>query len=117
MPRAYIESTLSSKPVHRVWCLATILGSKLLSRSRGTAISTSPKSPLSFFWLAPLRRLLPLPSAQMMSQLAFQCPLDQRFRQLLQQAAFTNQVLRFLVVLQQLVYQLLLQFHVAPLSN
>lgn len=27
-PRAYIDYTLSSKPVHRVWCFATIFGSE-----------------------------------------------------------------------------------------
>ena len=57
IPRAYIEMILSSKPVQRVWPLATILGSNVALRSRGVSNSSSPKSPFRVFWLFPLREL------------------------------------------------------------
>ena len=59
MPRAYNDRILSSNPAKRVCPLATSLGSKLPCRSRGTSISTSPKSPFNCLLLTPLR-LLPL---------------------------------------------------------
>ncbi len=57
MPREYSEIILSSKPVQRVWCLGISCGSKRPSRSRGISIGSSPNSPLSVFWLLPLRAL------------------------------------------------------------
>jgi hypothetical protein len=56
IPRAYMDKILSSKPVKRLEPFGTILGSKLALRSRGTAMSISPKSPFSFFLLAPRHR-------------------------------------------------------------
>src|SRR4029077_18876040 len=44
IPRGYSEMILSSKPSRRVSPLATICGSKLPLRSRGTSISTDPSS-------------------------------------------------------------------------
>src|ERR1035438_9664981 len=57
MPRAYIDRILASNPAMRVWPLAMIRGSNVASRSRGVAISISPKSPFKVFLLFPLRRL------------------------------------------------------------
>jgi hypothetical protein len=50
---------MSSTPVSRRCLLATILGSKLESRSRGTVISTSPVSVSTVFARWPLRELPP----------------------------------------------------------
>ena len=44
MPRAYIETILSSKPGKRRWYLAISCGSKLAWRSRGTSSSILPVS-------------------------------------------------------------------------
>jgi len=59
MTRAYSEWILSSNPVQRVRCLATICGSKLPSRSRGMSMVSSPNSPLRVFLLLSMR-VLPL---------------------------------------------------------
>ena len=57
IPRAYIETILSSKPVNRVCPLATIFGSKVPLRSRGVSNSISPKSPFRVLLVPPLREL------------------------------------------------------------
>ncbi len=44
MPRAYIATILSSKPVNRRSCLPISCGSNLPCRSRGTSIVTSQES-------------------------------------------------------------------------
>ena len=56
MPRAYIAMILSSSPSIRVWPFAISFGSKLPSRSRGTAISNAPSSPFKVLRLTPFRR-------------------------------------------------------------
>jgi hypothetical protein len=48
---------LSSIPSIRVWPFFTSSGSKLPSRSRGTAIGTSPSCPSARLLEVPLRRL------------------------------------------------------------
>src|SRR4051794_21283249 len=62
MPRAYIETILSSKPGKRRWYLAISCGSKLACRSRGTASSILPVSVTTVLRPYPLR-LLPAPSS------------------------------------------------------
>jgi hypothetical protein len=56
-PFAEREMTMSSTPFSRLWRLATILGSKLESRSRGTEISTGPVSVITVLARWPLREL------------------------------------------------------------
>ena len=51
---------LSSIPSIRVWPFFTSSGSKLLSRSRGTATGISPSCPFSTLVEVPFRRLEPL---------------------------------------------------------
>jgi hypothetical protein len=58
MPRAYMATILSSKPVKRRSCLGIRTGSKLPSRSRGTSMRTAPSSVSTVLALAPLRWLL-----------------------------------------------------------
>jgi hypothetical protein len=57
MPRAYIATILSSKPVKRRSCLGIRIGSKPPSRSRGTSMRTAPVSVITVLPLAPLRSL------------------------------------------------------------
>lgn len=58
MPRAYMATILSSKPVKRRSCFGISSGAKLPSRSRGTSIRTGPSpvstvlAPLPLRWLA-----------------------------------------------------------------
>src|SRR5215217_6089502 len=59
MPRAYIETILSSKPGKRRWYLAMSCGSKLACRSRGTSSSILPVSVSTVFLPQPLRLLAP----------------------------------------------------------
>ena len=49
MPRAYIDTILSSKPGRRRRYLAISCGSKVASRSRGTEIGSLPLSVSSVF--------------------------------------------------------------------
>ena len=58
-PLADKEITMSSTPVSRRCRLATIFGSKLASRSRGTLISTGPVSVSTVLARWPLRELPP----------------------------------------------------------
>ena len=58
-PFADREITISSTPVSRRCLLATIFGSKLESRSRGTEISTGPASVITVLARWPLRELPP----------------------------------------------------------
>ena len=58
-PFADREITMSSTPVSRRCLLATIFGSKLESRSRGTEISTGPVSVITVLALRPLREFPP----------------------------------------------------------
>ena len=58
IPRAYIATILSSKPVNRRSCLGMIWGSKLPARSRGTSMRTGPSSVSTVLGLLPLRWLL-----------------------------------------------------------
>src|SRR5229473_1735702 len=58
-PFADREITMSSTPVSRRCLLATIFGSKLESRSRGTVMSTGPVSVITVLARWPLRELLP----------------------------------------------------------
>jgi len=44
MPRAYIDTILSSNPGKRRWYLAIDCGSKLACRSRGPSIASLPVS-------------------------------------------------------------------------
>jgi hypothetical protein len=59
-PFADREITMPSTPVSRRCLLATIFGSKLASRSRGTVISTGPASVSTVLARWPVRELLPL---------------------------------------------------------
>ncbi len=59
-PFAARETTVSSTPPRRFCRLATIFGSKLASRSRGTSISTEPTSVSTVLEQVPLREL-PVP--------------------------------------------------------
>jgi hypothetical protein len=59
-PFADREITMSSMPVSRRCLLATIFGSKLDSRSRGTDSSTGPASVSTVLPRCPLREFLPL---------------------------------------------------------
>src|SRR3954469_4638383 len=61
MPRAYIETILSSKPGKRRWYLAISCGSKVARRSRGTSRSILPVSVTPVLRPYPLR-LLPASS-------------------------------------------------------
>ena len=56
-PLAVNEMTIESTPSKRRWRLRTVCGSKLLSRSRGTSISTGPISVSTVFDRVPLREL------------------------------------------------------------
>jgi hypothetical protein len=58
-PFADREITMSSTPVSRCCLLATIFGSKLASRSRGTVMSTGPVSVITVLARCPLRELPP----------------------------------------------------------
>ena len=51
--------TMFPTPVSRRCLFATILGSKLESRSRGTEISTGPASVITVFARCPFRELPP----------------------------------------------------------
>ena len=91
--------TISSTPVSRRCLLATIFGSKLESRSRGTEISTGPVSVSTVLArravagiaaVAAFRVMLAI--AEMVVQLAFQGALDDHFGQLAQQPALTGQL-------------------------
>src|SRR6266536_152533 len=62
-PFADREITSSPAPVSRRCLLATIFGSKLDSRSRGTEISTGPVSVITVLARCPLRELLPFQPA------------------------------------------------------
>jgi hypothetical protein len=53
------EITMSSTPVSRRWRFLTICGSKVPSRSRGTASSTGPTSVSTVLPRIPLRELPP----------------------------------------------------------
>ncbi len=96
IPRAYRDRILSSNPVQRVWFFLTICGSNSPLRSRGVAISTSPKSPFSVLRVTPFR-LFPLLSpcrivlfvAQMLGHLALHSPFHHRFGELLQKRVNT----------------------------
>ena len=55
IPRAYNAMIRSLNPSSRVWPLRMIRGSKLPSRSRGTARSTAPTSVSTVFGVVPLR--------------------------------------------------------------
>src|SRR3954468_4571713 len=57
IPRAYIETILSSKPGKRRWYLAISCGSKVDRRSRGTSRSIWPVSVSTVFLPYPLRLL------------------------------------------------------------
>src|SRR4051794_10514131 len=57
MPRAYIETILSSKPGNRRWYLAICCGSKVDRRSRGTSRSILPVSVTTVLRPYPLRLL------------------------------------------------------------
>src|SRR3954449_9054100 len=57
MPRAYIETILSSKPGNRRWYLAISCGSKVDRRSRGTSRSILPVSVTTVLRPYPLRLL------------------------------------------------------------
>src|SRR4051812_34883980 len=57
MPRAYIETILSSKPGTRRWYLAISCGSKVDRRSRGTSRSILPVSVTTVLRPYPLRLL------------------------------------------------------------
>src|SRR4051795_7872290 len=57
IPRAYIETILSSKPGNRRWYLAISCGSKVDRRSRGTSRSIWPVSVSTVFLPYPLRLL------------------------------------------------------------
>src|SRR3954447_12748310 len=57
IPRAYIETILSSKPGKRRWYLAISCGSKVDRRSRGTSRSIRPVSVSTVFLPYPLRLL------------------------------------------------------------
>lgn len=59
IPRAYSAMIFSSNPAKRVCPLGIRRGSKVLCRSRGTAIVTAPSSPTSVLALVPLRQLPP----------------------------------------------------------
>src|ERR1039457_7129420 len=97
-PFADREITMSSTPVSRRCLLATILGSKLESRSRGTVISTGPA--LGDHRLRPVAvpgipavtagRVV-LAVAEGGIPLAFQRALDHHLRQLPQRPALTGQ--------------------------
>jgi hypothetical protein len=56
-PRAYNDKTISSMLDNRRCRLATITGSKLPSRSRGTSTATSPESVNTVLARFPLREL------------------------------------------------------------
>ena len=58
MPRAYMATILSSKPVKRRSCLGMSSGSKLPSRSRGTSMRSGPSSVSTVLPLVPLRWLV-----------------------------------------------------------
>src|ERR1700694_4921992 len=118
MPRAYSEMILSSKPSRRVSPLATICGSKLPLRSRGTSISTDPSSVSTVLGDVPLRVLagsaaggIALFVTEMVRQLGAQRPLEQRLLELLEQAVLAQQVLRLLVAGQELVKMFWLHWH------
>jgi hypothetical protein len=67
MPRAYIDTILSSKSGKRRWHLAISLGSNVPARSRGTS-SVIFDVPVSIVFLdEPLRRLI-APSAPSFSR-------------------------------------------------
>ena len=57
-----VDSTISSMLDSRRCRLATIAGSKLPSRSRGTSIATSPESVNTVLARFPLRELPPVPT-------------------------------------------------------
>lgn len=57
IPPAYSEMTMSSDPPKRRSPLGTNRGSKVLSRSRGTASGTAPTSLCTVFDVEPLRLL------------------------------------------------------------
>jgi hypothetical protein len=84
MPRAYMATILSSKPVKRRSCLGIRIGSKLPARSRGTSIRSGPSSVRTVLPLTPLRWLPTSPAfsrravAQVMAQFGSQRTLDQR---------------------------------------
>ena len=61
MPRAYMATILSSKPVKRRSCLGMRIGSNRPSRSRGMSIRSGPSSVSTVFLVTPLRWLLTSP--------------------------------------------------------
>ena len=88
MPRAYMATILSSKPVKRRSCLGMSSGSKLPSRSRGTSMRSGPSSVrtvLADAAVAVVGRLGGLARAariaQVVRQLAAQRALDERLLQ------------------------------------
>ena len=63
-PFAVSEMTIESTPFSRRCRFLTVAGSKLLSRSRGTSMSTGPTSVITVFDRVPLRELPPLRPAE-----------------------------------------------------
>src|SRR5947209_20585829 len=91
--------TMSSTPVSRRCLLATIFGSKLESRSRGTESSTGPVSVITVLARRPLREFpaitalrIVLAVAEVVIQLAFPRALDHHLGQPAQQPALTGQL-------------------------
>ena len=62
MPLAYRLMTTAFSPSLRVACFGTSAGTKLPSRSRGTASRTGPTSVFSVLALDPFRRFPPSPA-------------------------------------------------------
>jgi hypothetical protein len=93
-PFAAREITSSSTPASRRCRFFTIWGSNDPSRSRGTAISTSPTSVSTVFDRAPLRELLvSRPSgALVVLHLHLERRLQYRLRQIREQTARANQL-------------------------
>src|SRR6478735_7713360 len=92
MPRAYIETILSSKPGNRRWYLAMSWGSKVDCRSRGTSdpagLGGHPLAALPAPAVAGLLR------GQMMIHLGIQGPLGQSLLEIIEQPVGVKRRLR-----------------------
>src|SRR6516164_6666513 len=100
----------SSKPSRRVCPFATICGSKLLLRSRGTAISIAPSSPITVLFIIAVATVATAATgrvaflvSQMLAQLGAQRAFQQALLEFLEQPFLAEQILRRAVTLQQLL--------------
>src|SRR3954453_3513905 len=113
MPRAYIDTILSSKSGKRRWYLAISLGSKVPARSRGMASVTCDWPVSTVFFEEPLRRGVAFNTLilEMLIKLDIQNALRQRLPEIVQKPILGKNLVRVMTG-KQLVQKFLLDSHV-----